>query len=290
MLPFEFIQRRTHPIFLVLLVGIILCNPKGAIPQTTSVQSPDSLRFEIVSIKPSTRTNSSTIRVLPNGFEAIGFPLGATLLLAYFPPPFYKHDSQLRGYPSWIFDDIYDIEARVSPADATQWQALNQDVFMFRPAVVLQSLLRKVLAERCGLRVHNVDSKSTGYALTVGKRKKTSITLDSSESHPSQGDVVPGGGFQSRSVEGGDEVRTFYQTTMPGFAEWLNLTSSYPIVDRTGLTAKYRFSIRHTPPEDSADPVQIVPWRLDEIGLKLVKEEITVKTLYIDQIQRPSPN
>ncbi len=286
----EFVPLCGRPMFAVALVGIILCNTVSANPQTATVQSPASLHFEVVSIKPSKRTTGSIIRVLPDGFEAIGYPLGATLLLAYFPPPFYKHDAQLRGDPKWLFEDRYDIEARVSPADAAQWQALNQGVFMYQSAVMLQSMLKGVLAERCQLRVHTGDSKSLAYALTIANHKKTLIVVDKSEDHPSQGDLVPDGGYRTRSIEDGVDVQTFYQTSMSGFAEWLNLMADYPIVDRTGLTAKYHFSIRHTSQDGPADPLQIVPWRLDEIGIKLVKEEITVETLYIDQIQRPSPN
>jgi uncharacterized protein (TIGR03435 family) len=286
----ESVQRLTHRMFGVLLVGIILCDPGSAIPQTTAVQSTDSLRFEVVSIKPSKLTRPASIRVLPDGFEAVGFPLGDTLLLAYFPPPFFKHDSQLRGDPKWLFEDKYDIEARVSSKDVARWQGLGQDSYTYKPAVVLQEMLKAVLEERCLLRVHTVDSKSVGYALTIAKHKKPLVMVDKSKDHPSQGDLVPDGGYRTRSMEDGGEVQTFYQTSMSGFAEWLSLSANYPIVDRTGLKEKYHFSIRRTSPDSAADLSPILPFRLDEIGITLVKEEITVKMLYIDQIHKPSAN
>ena len=285
----KLVRLRTHHMAAVFIVGVIFCSPGSAVPQTTTLESPDSFRFEIVSIKPSKLTRTASIKVLPDGFQAIGYPLGITLLLAYFPPPFFKHESQLRGDPNWLFEDKYDIEARVSSRDAARWQALNPD-FVYKSAGVLQGMLRAVLAERCLLSVHTIDSESVGYALTILKHNKNLIMVGKSEDHPTQGDIVPDGGFRTRSVEDGEDVQTFYQTSMSGFAELLNLTADYPIVDRTGLTAKYHFSIRHTPPDSPADASQIVPWRLDEIGIKLVKEKMTVKILYIDQIQKPSPN
>lgn len=230
------------------------------------------------------------MKVLPDGFQALGWPLGATLFLAYFPPPFYKHDSQLHGDPKWLFEDKYDIEARVSSKDVARWQALNEDAYLYKPAVVLQGMLKAVLEERCLLRVHAVDSKSVGYALTIAKHKKPLIMVDKSQDHPSQGDVIADGGYRTRSMEDKGQVDTFYQTSMSGFAEWLSLSATYPIVDRTGLKEKYHFSIRLTSPDSDADLSPISPFRLDEIGITLVKEQITVKTLYIDQIQKPSAN
>jgi uncharacterized protein (TIGR03435 family) len=98
---------------------------------------------------------------------------------------------------------------------------------------------------------------------------------------------------------------------MPGFAAQLSRHLDRPVVDRTGLKAKYTFTLEFAddrtqptmpraaadgdlrasngPPPESSGP-SIFTALQEQIGLKLVPAKGPVEVLVIDHIERPSEN
>jgi uncharacterized protein (TIGR03435 family) len=61
-----------------------------------------------------------------------------------------------------------------------------------------------------------------------------------------------------------------------------------PVVDQTGLTGGYRFTL----PEPGKDPnaASLFTILQEELGLRLESQKIMVDTIVIDHAERPTPN
>ncbi|WP_231966709.1 TIGR03435 family protein [Terriglobus roseus] len=258
-----------------------------------AVDDAKSLKFDVVSIRLSSASpKEQHLYITPDGYEAIGFPIETTLLVAYADAPFFKHLEELKGVPSWGGSERYDIRAKLAAADVAAWHNLNQNIF--RTAPVLQHMLQQVLAERCNLRIHGVETKVDGLALHIGA-KSPALVEDS---------TVPAGGAGSQLLDGArfvytkqndDQTWTFYNTSMSVLANWLTVSSKYQVEDRTGLQGRYRFVLRRLAeqPAEGDSTTQVdapMPWDLHAVGLKVDREKMPSKIWIIDSIERPSSN
>nr|WP_198137649.1 TIGR03435 family protein [Terriglobus sp. TAA 43] len=257
-----------------------------AVSQVNSgVDDAKSLKFDVVSIRPSGSSSGRGMKVPPDGYEAIGLPLVDTLLVAYFPAPLFNHFDDLKSAPSWLGSENYDLQAKVAPADVAHWSSLKQNFAQTSP--VLQQMLRQVLEERCKLRIHSEPTKTTGYALRIGA-KATALVEDSSLPEGGAGQPFSDGAMFVFAMQNGERTYTFYNTSMSSLASYLTFTSQHTVEDQTGLKGRYKFVLRRLPAdEDSAPPV---PYDLRALGLKADKEEVSSMIWVVDSIERPSPN
>jgi len=278
---------------LILSVILVLAVGASAYAQTKPAKLPT---FDVVSIRPSSGHEGAGVKFLPDGFQAKGMPLETTILIAYLPTPYYKHQDELKGYPSWVGSEAYDIDAKVSPADLAEWQRLNQN--MMQTPEVLQQMLRIVLRERCKLTLHSVPAQVDSYVLTADKNK---LRLeDASDSRPSTpGMQLLDGGTTVSSIKDGKPVWTFSNTSMAALIGFLSFSAQGPIEDKTGLQGKYHFTLAawdseasstESPDQLASDPEPVVPFDLERVGLKLSRAKVAGKMWIVDSIQRPSPN
>ena len=88
-------------------------------------------------------------------------------------------------------------------------------------------------------------------------------------------------------------------TTMPGFAAYLNFSASRPVIDRTGLSGTYDLTLdtvfySAVVAPNRAEPDLPAPDFLDalreQLGLKLESTKETVQTLVIDHVEKPFEN
>lgn len=281
-------MRTVSPRVLVRCVCGMLCVALGisASSQTNrELDDATSLKFDVVSIRPSGSSKGTGLKIPPDGYEALGVPLETTLLIAYLPAPFFNHLDDLKGAPSWVSKESYDIQAKVAPADVAQWRSLNQNFAQTSP--VLQHMLQQVLEERCKLRIHSVPTKSNGYALRIGA-KSAALVEDSSLPEGGVGQPFSDGAVFVFATQNGERTYTFYNTSMSALANFLTFTSQHPVEDQTGLQGRYKFVLRRLPAdEDSAPPV---PYDLRALGLKVDKEEVPSMIWVVDSIERPSSN
>lgn len=103
----------------------------------------------IASIKRNT-TGGGTIRMAPGTISAIGMPIRPLIRQAYGP----LQDFQLVGGPDWIDADRFDIEARLESPPSQP---------------MMQAMLRQLLAERFGLRVHMESRELPIYELMLAR-------------------------------------------------------------------------------------------------------------------------
>jgi uncharacterized protein (TIGR03435 family) len=277
--------------FLAGFVCTVLAVP-GVSQSNARGSEANPLSFEVVSIRLSNGARPQGINITSDGYEAIGFPIETSLLIAYTPAPFFKHIGEVKSMPSWTSIEKYDIQAKIAPTDVARWRDLNQNVMRTSPA--LQHMLQVLLAERCRLRIHYGETMTTGYALSADP-KPLQLHEDVTLPVGDQGLELLDGARAVISTKGGDQIYTFYNISMPVFATFLSLTSKQTVEDRTGLHGRYKFSLRHITVTSSADDIgsQVdiaMPWDLRPLRLKTTKEKVNTKIWVVDNIEKPSPN
>jgi uncharacterized protein (TIGR03435 family) len=172
---------------------------------------------------------------------------------------------QLSGGPPWINSDRFDFEGKTETA-ADQSQ--------------LRLMLQALLAERFGLEVHRGSAEMPVYTLTVGK--------GGLRIQERRGDsTVPVVG--TRPPEGTAELGVILtRGTVQNLADRLNsYAGAYlhrPVLDRTGITEVYQFTIGVTSWDNVMADVE------EQTGLKCESRKAVMETLVIDHIEKPSPN
>jgi uncharacterized protein (TIGR03435 family) len=189
--------------------------------------------------------------------------------------------AQLSG-PPWLADTRFDITSKAAdPADAKQ----------------LRMMLRELLRERFGLKLHHEQKVLAIYSMTVapnGPRLHEPGAKDQSKFLQSTGDGPP--------VLGGDKTGLIAErVTMPEIAAELSQPLQRPVIDRTELKGKYDVRIDvtafmtgagegdgHGPIDEMSVIFSAFPAQL---GLKLEPGKEAVDFLVIDSANRlPSEN
>jgi len=259
--------------------------------------SPKPLGFDVVSIRPAKSKGGVFWATTPDGYRVTGQSLFFTIMMTYFPQgTFYWSDERLAGAPPWI-NGLYDIDARVSEADLTEWQ--KQGTTLDKKPM-LRQMLQTMLADRCHLVAHMVPGAPVaGFSLELGKHAP-----HLTESKPDE--VLPPG---IRLLDGGIETTygpgqkprfTFYGASMADFARFLPMRiGGRPVLDHTGLTGRYDFVVNWVddPESDrpagaasSDDPDPLSHWDIESLGFRLTPIKIPANTLVIDHIEKPSEN
>ena len=157
-------------------------------------------------------------------------------------------------------------------------------------------MIRKLIAERFQLKFHHEKRELSAFVLTVGK--------DGPKLKPTQlKGSLPGIGMQPAKTGAMFVVNNANMSNFTGFLQLLVLDR--PVVDHTGLTDKYDFTVTFTP-DDSlfngnpppfpkiADGVEPAPSLFDaiqqQLGLKLTAEKTQVDVIAIDHVEKPSAN
>ena len=311
----------------ILSAGLVVFTCCAAFAQT----------FEVASVKPAAPITGNRIMVMMRGGPGSPDPGQITysnvtvknvLMTAYGVKGF-----QISG-PGWLESERYDIVAKL-PRGATKAE------FM----VMLQNLL----AERFKLALHREKKDLPMYALVVGKngpKLKESVE----EPAPKEGDapkvsgpaddplagaamrrlpmgrdgfpVLPPGagrGGMMISLSSGNAHMAANGQPMAGLAEMLSNQLDLPVVDMTGLTGKYDFTLTYAPengvlmrlpagiappppagpppgeggggmPGASAPDTQSSPNLFtalqDQLGLKLEQRKGPVELLVIDHLEK----
>ena len=175
------------------------------------------------------------------------------------------------GGPAWIRSDRWDIAAK-APVSGNLTEAQ------------LRPMLQALLADRFHLKVHEGSKEMPGYALVVAKGGLKARLASRDEPHS---DTFRMGGT-GLSVQG---------ISMPDFARFVAGKLGWIAVDQTGLQGLYDLKAEWTvgPDQPGVDPRDALrEAALDaiehQLGLKLVPRKITVRMLFIDNVEKPSEN
>jgi uncharacterized protein (TIGR03435 family) len=196
-------------------------------------------------------------------------------------------DYQLYGAPDWMGggSNLSDIVAREKGIDFYDISAKAEgDAALTRDQARL--ILQAVLADRFQLKVHREMKDLPVYALNIGKNGPKM-----KESPP---DAKFAAGFELRPFA----RMTDRKTTMTQFAGFLSVYAGRPVVNRTGLTGSYDFTLEWNLDEiregepggaDTTRP-SIFTAVQNQLGLKLEPSRAPVEVLVIDHAEKPLEN
>jgi uncharacterized protein (TIGR03435 family) len=146
-------------------------------------------------------------------------------------------------------------------------------------------MVRKVLAERFGLKVHREQREMPVFVLTVVKGgPKMSVNASGANGRPNE-----------RGRRGvGWQMYTYTNTSMPVFALELLSYVDRPIVDQTCLKGRYDFQLKWLTDENHANDQDVPPGIFtaiqEQLGLKLEPLKAPADVLVIDKVERPGGN
>jgi uncharacterized protein (TIGR03435 family) len=274
-----------------IVISVALFAQVNSAP-TSLTPDTKSHAFDVVSIKPAAPGENWHYGFAPTGYSSAGMPIMAAVRQAYFSR---NWNGKIVGAPDWVTKDPFDIEAKVTVADLDEWQ--KERTQPNQP--LIQQLLQGMLADRCKLAAHRVPSETTGYALVLDKHGAKLKDAAPDEARPEHGIPAPGGGYFVPYQRGEEPHMGFYGVTMAAFAEHMVGMGGGQVVDRTGLTGRYDFTLtwlssgpdeQHVGAISSDDPDKLSHWNFGALGLKAEQVKLPTEDLAIDHIEKPSQN
>jgi len=237
---------------------------------------PARLKFDVATIRPTPEgAPRGWSKPLPSGmgYSVQNFPIKLLVSLVYRVPVL-----QIENAPLWLSRENYDIEAR------TDRVCTHAE---------LDEMLRSLLEERFGLKMHKITKEGPVFVLTVDK-----------------------GGVKMKPAEFGlplaipiidREDGSYVGTRVPMeyLCWWLALQLRWdklPVINKTGLDGSYDLTLSFAPvipaggssegyPPEMMDRPSIFEALQQQLGLKLERApKGPVETYVIDQITRPTAN
>jgi uncharacterized protein (TIGR03435 family) len=240
------------------------------------------IEFEITSIRPSGPGSGTTLQFTPEGLKESNFPLSALLQIAYHLSYL---DGTIVGAPEWVRTDRFDIQAKVAESDLPEWGKLIQDQSERSQEFRLVAM-QILMADRFALKVHRETRQGSVYALVIAK---SGLKLKDAEPDDAPSLTMRRSGHVS--------VRA---AQIAAIVPFITQIIGRPVVDETGLTSKYDFTLDWTPDqvaspagvsaESEASGPSIFTAIQEQLGLKLESQKGPVEVLVIDHIEKPSPN
>jgi uncharacterized protein (TIGR03435 family) len=187
-------------------------------------------------------------------------------------------------------------------------------------------MLRALLAERFGLKIHKESKEHSVYALVVGKGgSKLKEAEPDTDPAPSEVSIKPGAngsgptvmapgmGAMKMSMHDGAMHMEASKASMATFAEMLTRLTDRPVVDETGLKGNYQVSLElsmadmmsiarsngimpmqggpgrgpATPPDTASDPSgNSIFGAVQALGLKLEPRKEAIETIMVDHAEK----
>jgi uncharacterized protein (TIGR03435 family) len=236
-------------------------------------QGPDRPSFEVTSVKPvqrEKRTGNGRLRYSPQGVDFANVPLGWVIGEAYGV-----------GYNRVSSSDHRISDMFFAPEGTANFFDIAATADHPVPKAQIRLMLQTLLADRFALRVHRESRVQLVYKLTVGKSgPKLSEAAAGGEPACSFGP----GGFACGDVE------------MTRFSGMLSTLMDRPVLDSTGLTGSYDFTLKF--PGSQEGKAAIAEWLSSSIfadiekqlGLRLEPDKGPVEYLIVDHVEKPDAN
>lgn len=266
----------------VALVSVSSRAQSVAAPDSTSATATTpTIEFDAVSIhlnKSGDRQVTHSIPANGDGMTFTNTPLFMVIMYAYNS----DRPGKTLGLPDWTRSERYDITAKVTGPEVSEYLKLSRD----ERALMLQ----EVLSDRFKLQLHREQKPTPVYELVIAKGGPKMQPVHPSD-FPAKGHTVFFTGNGQLSGKGATiEDLAFALTDTNGMER--------QILDKTGLQGRYNFTLQFTLNQsaDTTNPAsgETVPSIFaalpEQLGLKLVPATDPVEYLVIDHIERPSEN
>ncbi|MGD0798545.1 MAG: TIGR03435 family protein [Acidobacteriaceae bacterium] len=258
--------------------------------------------YDVTSVKPvhPDRILSMGVRELPDGINGENVTVAMLVQGAYSTAGSLPVDDAVAGLPDWGKSDLFSVQAKISPDQIAAFAKLDKS----QQRACREQMMQALLADRLKLKVHHETRQVAGYDLVVAKG---GLKVKDGETPTDDGPKLPDGRSMPLrlSVKNGAEELTVRLYSMPQLAGFLTRTPAvgHSVVDKTGLTGKYSFTLTFTaapglgpaggpsmdatPPDESATIFAALE---EQLGLHLQRGTVTVDTIVVDHVERPSGN
>ena len=262
-----------------------------------SLHAQDLPAFEAASIKESRGLLPTPTPFAPDRFNRSNITLSLILVYAYEVSEF-----QIEGGPDWVRTRRFDIEAKAD---------------RIRPVGEMRLTVRRLLADRFGLKVRLETQERPRYALVFArsdkrlgpKLKQSAVDCPAivaargpdyrPPTAPPQASDPPSCGIRAR-VGGGSQVMFIEGQPMSAIAKLLQPRAGRVVVDKTGLTGTWDveletevMSVPGIPANTFGEPKEGLSLSTalpEQLGLKLESERGPVDVLVVDSVNLPTPN
>ena len=178
---------------------------------------------------------------------------------------------QVAGGPRWVGVDRFDIAARM-PAG--------------QPPELWPVMLQELLASRFRLVLRRATRETDGYALVVAGGAPRLTAVDASKCAVANSSC-------GMSASPTQIVAT--GQSMDQLATRLSRSIGQTVVNRTGVTGIYDFTVQWTQDEPFREPgatasPAIFTALTEHLGLRLRSQRIPVEALIIESVERPTPD
>ncbi len=276
----------------LLLAGPAAMAQTNAAAQPAVVKNPDAAEpaFEVAAIRranPDDGRHWFGVNLDASGrLTASAVPLEMLVRLAYLDAPHEGTVTTDHGLPKWVSSEQYDISAKVDEAYMTGWDKLSYKERM----VVVQPMLRRLLAERFHLKLRVETRDTPVYALVLAKggahvkEVPTPPDMDSDQmgqwSKDNPGKPVPG------SIMCSGDRCTATAVKISDATGQIQGTSQADrmVIDETGLKGYYDFSFRFTTGPDESPMHQME----EDLGMKFEPRTVPMNAYVIEAAEKPS--
>ncbi len=260
--------------------------------QTPIVEEPNyipTLTFDVATIRAAPPPDANfhvSVSSAPHSsrFEATNLPIKALLQIAY------GFDAPIAGVPDWVGSTFYDIQARSDEAaDARLAKLTDNEVRLEK-----RNAIRVLLAERLNLKTHLETRNSSIYNLVLGKGGVKMQAAPAAPA-PADGEAPPPPPPVNIQAHGSQHGLEFVASNAPMRAIIGSLSSMVEatVVDKTGLTGTYNFTLQFGREWSAHDPESwpsIFTAVQEQLGLKLEAVHESVPNLVVDRITKPTEN
>jgi uncharacterized protein (TIGR03435 family) len=271
-----------------LVVSPSITQPPAQPPAPTHAQPPAStpappqasaaIAFDVVTVtRDKSVTGQPSIESPQDGDSVIirNMPLRMILSFAF---GLVRYNS-IDGLPPWADTERFDLTAKVAAADLP---AFHQLLPRQR-----NPMLRPLLASQFHLQSHFESRLMPAYALELAKGG-TKISAV-------QPGLTPDGRTDPGGIRMGPTEIVSTAAPLAPLLDALSVQLGRPVVDRTGLTGRYSFTIHFAPVQSAADAQPDAAPSLftalqEQLGLKLESTRAPASILVIDHIEHPSEN
>lgn len=294
-------QRAAHLGLLALLL------PFSAAAQTLVIAKPGEKlpSFEVAAIRADS-SGSGSMRM--DGRSDIFRAENTTLKNLIMDAWEIRSNAQISGGPEDLLDRHFDVDARISQDDLAAMAKLSREERSRYRSLMLQSML----VDRFRLATHIETKEEPVFALVVAKGgpkfeasvadpPKDATKPPDPHAPPSHGE----GTWMNISTKGADlEAHHAKLESLASMIAFQPEANGRVVVDKTGLTGDYDYTIKWTPEWMSAHPRQsdallpdtepagpsLFTALQDQLGLKMVPEKAPIQVLVIDHVEPPTAN
>ena len=292
--------QRAAVVVIAMVPALAVALAAAQLPAAPGPPVDPEMRFEVASIKPFDPAAAPRLSMSPGRYDVAGIALPGIISQALRMPP-----NRITGFPDWSFKALYAISAK-----APEGTASTDPRAMF---VMVTNLLK----DRFKMAMHTESREMPVFHLVFARNDRRfgpAFTESSAECRAAiaargaeiRRGAVPAGapgptGCESARFNPGGTA-SFSGAPIALLAGMLPPLVGRPVIDKTGLTSYYNFTLKWTPeagspglappglapPPADPDAPNIFTAVQEQLGLKLESARGPVEVVVIDRLEKPT--